>query len=181
MKIYTKTGDIGETSLFTGQRVKKSHSRVELYGTIDELNSIIGLAHTFGKEDILNQHLFYLSNLLFKFGADLATPNSPDLKRIIDRIDEQDVNDLENKIDSYDLELPKLTSFILPGGSKRAAFLHQARTVCRRAERIAVDIMEIEDLGNYTIIFINRLSDYLFASARYANHLENIEDVKWGK
>lgn len=181
MKIYTKTGDIGETSLFTGERVKKSNNRVELYGTIDELNSIIGLSRTFGNDDILNEHLFYLSNLLFKFGADLATPNSPNLKRKVDRIDENDVVDLENKIDSYDLELPRLTAFILPGGSKRAAFLHQARTVCRRAERIAVDIMDMENLGDFAIKFINRLSDYLFAAARYANHLENIEDVKWGK
>lgn len=181
MKIYTKTGDVGETSLFTGERVKKSNSRVELYGTIDELNTIIGLARAFGEKDILDEHLFYLNNLLFKFGADLATPDSPNLKRKVERINEEEVVDLENKIDFYDTKIPPLKTFILPGGTKRSAFLHQARTVCRRAERIAVDIMEIENLGTFAIPFINRLSDYLFAAARFANYLENVEDVKWEK
>ena len=179
MKIYTKTGDVGESSLFDGSRVKKSHLRVELYGTIDELNSIIGLARTFGPDDILGEHLIYLNDLLFKFGADLATPESPELKRRIARIEENDVIDLEQKIDDYDAKLPKLTKFILPGGTKRSAFLHQARTVCRRAERIAVSIMHEENLGAYTIKFINRLSDYLFEASRYANHLEGVEDVIW--
>lgn len=181
MKIYTKTGDVGETSLFTGERVKKSHNRVDLYGTVDELNSIIGLARAFGKDDILNDHLKYLSNLLFKFGADLATPDSPSIKRKVDRITEQDVTDFEKKIDLYDTEIPPLKTFILPGGTKRSAFLHQARTVCRRGERIAVEIMDIENLGDFAIPFMNRLSDYLFAAARYANHLEEVEDVKWEK
>lgn len=179
MKIYTKTGDVGETSLFSGERVKKSNLRVELYGTIDELNSIIGLAHTFGKDDILNEHLLYLNELLFKFGSDLATPPTPKPKHRIERIVAEDVSDLEEKIDEYDAELPKLTRFILPGGSKRAAFLHQARTVCRRAERIAVSIMHEENLGEFAIPFINRLSDYLFEASRYANHLENVEDIVW--
>lgn len=181
MKIYTKTGDIGETSLFTGERVKKSHNRVDLYGTVDELNSIIGLARAFGIEDVLNEHLKYLSNLLFKFGADLATPDSPTLKRKIDRIKEEDIVDLENKIDFYDTKIQPLKTFILPGGTKRSAFLHQARTVCRRGERIAVEIMDIENLGAFAIPFMNRLSDYLFAAARFANHLEDVEDVKWEK
>lgn len=182
MKIYTKTGDVGETSLFTGERVKKSNKRVSLYGTIDELNSIIGLARSFAiNDDVLNEDLKHLNNLLFKFGSDLATPDSPELKKKIERINENDIIDLENKIDKYDLELKPLTKFILPGGSKRSAFLHQARTVCRRAERLAVDIMEYENLGEFAIKFINRLSDYLFAASRYANHLENVDDVIWEK
>jgi len=181
MKIYTKTGDVGETSLFTGERVKKSNNRVSLYGTIDELNSIIGLARAFSGNDILDNDLKYLNNLLFKFGSDLATPDSPTLKRKIERINEDDIVDLEKKIDKYDLELKPLKKFILPGGSKRSAFLHQARTVCRRAERLAVEIMDNENLGEFAIKFINRLSDYLFAASRYANHLENVEDVIWEK
>ena len=181
MKIYTKTGDAGETSLFSGERVKKSNERVDLYGTIDELNSIIGLARAFGQNDDLNNNLKYLSNLLFKFGADLATIQSEKLKRKIDRINEIDIEYLEKRIDEYDTHLPKLTAFILPGGSKRSAFLHQARTVCRRAERIAVEISNRENLGQHAIIFINRLSDYFFAAARYANHLEKLDDVTWEK
>ena len=179
MKIYTKKGDDGSTGLFDGQRVQKSSERVNLYGTSDELNSIVGLAITFGGNDGLKADLTVISNTLFKLGSDLATPIGPKPKFKIKRINEEDIIWLENKIDNYDESLEPLRAFILPGGSKRAAFLHQARTVCRRAERLAVDFQTKEDIGKTVVKYLNRLSDYFFAASRYANHLEGIPDVKW--
>ena len=177
MKIYTKTGDNGTTSLFDGQRVRKDNLRVETYGTVDELNSIIGLVIAFDVPQQMKNDLIRINNDLFVLGGDLATPMSIQSK--VNRINEQHIKWLENKIDEYTEILPPLRNFILPGGIQSAAFLHQARTVCRRLERIAVSLSEIEDIGQFVLIYINRLSDYLFVAARFANFLNNKEDVIW--
>ncbi len=179
MKIYTKTGDKGETGLFNGARVSKSNLRVELYGTVDELNSIIGLARSFEPPKTIAELLKELSILLFNLGSDLATPLSPKPKFAVPRITRENTDFLEAKIDEFDEVLPVLKNFILPGGSRAAAFLHNARTVCRRAERLAVRLASEEDLGEQPVIFLNRLSDLLFTAARMANHESGIEDIEW--
>lgn len=180
MKIYTKTGDDGTTGLFNGERVHKSNDRVNLYGTVDELNSIIGLAVATASTDV-NQHLEKINNLLFDLGSDLATPLDPPPKWEIKRLEPQWIEWLESNIDQYDKHLEPLKTFILPGGSMQAGFLHQARTVCRRAERLAVSLSKEVDLGPVAVKFLNRLSDYLFAASRYSNHLQGVKDKKWGE
>jgi len=179
-KIYTKTGDNGTTALFGGTRVSKHSIRIETYGTVDELNATIGLALT--EENVpsaIQTTLLQLSSLLFSVGADLATPLHPEPKYPIPRIDESHSIWLEQFIDQYDEELEPLKNFILPGGTKAAAYLHLARTVCRRAERLAVYLSEQEDIGDAIIPFLNRLSDYLFTAARYVNFKNNLHDVQW--
>ncbi len=179
MKIYTKTGDDGTTGLFNGTRISKSADRVWAYGTVDELNSIIGLALSFDLPIEMQPEFKRISNLLFNLGSDLATPLYPPAKFHVPRITSNEIEWLESLIDSYDSKLPKLKNFILPGGSKASAFIHQARTVCRRAERIAVDLAEKEDLGPCVIQFLNRLSDFLFIAARMSNQYQNIADETW--
>lgn len=179
MKIYTKTGDSGTTGLFNGQRVLKDDLRVETYGTVDELNSIIGLARSFELPIEMADDLEKVSMDLFALGSDLATPFSPPAKFDLTRIDSTNITWLEKKIDEYDDILPQLRNFILPGGSKCAAFLHQARTVCRRAERLLVNLEKNEDLGEHVLIYLNRLSDYLFIASRMANHYSKIDDIVW--
>jgi cob(I)alamin adenosyltransferase len=181
MKIYTKTGDKGQTGLFNGQRVSKAALRVEAYGTVDELNTIIGLARSENLPEELENHLRKISNLLFNLGSDLASPLDPPPKFEVIRLDGKSIEFLEKLIDKYDEELEPLRTFILPGGSRQAALLHQARTVCRRAERLIVRLSENEDIGDNPVIFINRLSDYLFTAARYANKLAGRDDIKWEK
>lgn len=179
-KIYTKTGDKGTTALFGGTRVSKHSIRIETYGTVDELNATIGLSLT-EKEipDSVRQTLLQISSLLFSVGADLATPLNPAPKYPIPRIELTHSEWLEQFIDQYDTELEPLKNFILPGGTKASAYLHLARTVCRRAERLAVYLSEQEDIGDAIIPFLNRLSDYLFTAARYVNFKNNIDDVQW--
>ncbi len=179
MKIYTKTGDAGETSLFNGSRVKKHNSRVNLYGTVDELNSIIGIAISFCGHEEFTSLLQKLSLSLFNLGSDLATPLDPKPKFEVPRIGQSNIDELEQLIDKFDSELPKLKYFILPGGSHSASFLHQARTVCRRAERLATELSEVESLGDYVVKYLNRLSDFLFVAARYANKVDGREDIMW--
>lgn len=179
MKIYTKTGDKGETGLFNGERVPKSALRVEAYGTVDELNSIIGLARAFDPPEMLDDALKAIINMLFQVGTDLATPIEPPPKFEVNRVDNEMYEYLEKLIDTYDARLPKLKNFILPGGSKPAAFLHQGRTVCRRAERLVVKLAENEPIGENLVVFLNRLSDFLFTAARFANYLEGVNDIEW--
>jgi cob(I)alamin adenosyltransferase len=178
MKIYTKTGDKGTTGLFDGQRVPKNSLRVDVYGTIDELNSVIGVVLSLKPPEPLFQDLTKLSNLLFMVGTDLATPIGGKQRYPVRRVSEEEIIWLESLIDSYTAKLPELHNFILPGGSQPAAMLHLARTVCRRSERLAVTLSEQTDIGGNIIIFINRLSDYLFTASRLANHLAGFEDVK---
>lgn len=177
-KIYTKTGDKGKTSLFNGVRTSKYSLRVSSYGTIDELASIIGIATCFVPDGSpLEADLKQLSNILFKLTTDLASPFDPPPAFEIERINQQHIYDIELLIDKYINILPKMNSFIIAGGSKGASFLHQARTVARRAERLIVELAEKEDLGEFAPTYVNRLSDYLFVAARYCNFLEGVEDI----
>ncbi len=179
MKLYTKTGDSGLTSLNDGKRVKKNAARVETYGTVDELNAIIGIARSFDLPSEMEADFEHLSLDLFNLGSDIATRRNADVKFKVVRIEQGNVDWLERKIDEYDEKLPTLTHFILPGGTKAAAFLHQARTVCRRAERLAISLSESEDIGEFVVIYLNRLSDYLFVAARLANFYAGKSDILW--
>jgi cob(I)alamin adenosyltransferase len=178
MKIYTKTGDKGETSLFGGQRVPKDSLRIEAYGTVDELNSLLGVVRSENKDPRIDSVLDRIQSQLFKLGADLATPASRQANRI-KRLDPKDTHVLEKIIDSMEEELKPLHRFILPGGSPVAAQLHFARTVCRRAERTVVRLARNEDIGEETTVYLNRLSDLLFVLARYANHLARVPETTW--
>lgn len=179
MKIYTKKGDKGETSLFGGSRVSKSSARIDAYGTVDELNSVIGLALSYNLSDEGTEVLQTVQEHLFILGADLATPSSS--KTRIKRIGEEQVNYLEQRIDRWEEELPALKNFILPGGSQPGATLHLARTVCRRAERVAVRCSENgqEEISAETIKYLNRLSDLLFVAARSENRRAGIKETAW--
>lgn len=182
MKIYTKTGDSGETGLFGGQRVGKESLRIEAYGTVDELNSFIGLALCEITDAELIADLKLIQNRMFTVGSDLATPLDSKIKNfVLPRTEEIFSSDLEKRIDFYSNQLEELKSFILPGGSKGASFLHVCRTVCRRGERLVVDLMHHEELNKNIVIFMNRLSDFFFVAARYANHISGNEDLKWEK
>lgn len=180
MKLYTKTGDKGQTSLFGGQRVSKSSDRVEAYGTVDELNSYLGVVRlhtkTWNQEDLL---LKQIQNDLFILGADLATPADSPHSSKVPRIDELHISILENKIDFYQEGCPPFEFFVLPGGIEAAAHLHVARTICRRAERIVVKMQDHEDEYKEIIVYLNRLSDLLFIMARYANLKEGVVETEW--
>lgn len=181
-KIYTRTGDKGMTALVSGPRRLKHDLRVEAYGTVDETNSAIGVArlHTGGMEK-LDAMLFRIQNDLFDLGADLATPDSGEpLSYEPLRIVESQVTRLENEIDELNATLEPLTSFVLPGGSAAAANLHMARTICRRAERLMVElsVTEAEIVSPAAIKYANRLSDFLFVAARFANDAGKA-DILW--
>ncbi len=178
MKIYTKTGDNGTTALFGGDRVFKDDLRINAYGTVDELNSIIGLAISNISNDEIISELRQIQNQLFRLGSDLATPLEK-TKVSIERIDDTLVTGLENKIDFYTGKLPELRNFILPGGSKGASYLHFARTVCRRAEREIVTLKKHVIIGDTILKFINRLSDLLFVIARYENFVTGTPEIEW--
>lgn len=177
MKIYTKTGDDGTTSLFGGQRVPKSDLRIDAYGTVDELNSQLGVVASQRPDAELASMIDRIQHLLFTLGADLATPPMVNVR--IDRISDANVGELEHMIDSLDARLPVLKSFILPGGSPTSAGLHIARTVCRRAERILILARETEVISDEAVHFLNRLSDLLFVMARFENASKGVDDVKW--
>ncbi|NWF67623.1 MAG: cob(I)yrinic acid a,c-diamide adenosyltransferase [Chloroflexi bacterium] len=178
MKIYTKTGDAGETSLFSGGRVPKTHLRVEVYGTVDELNSLLGVVRALRPHPQVDSWLEHVQNQLFQLGADLATPLEAKADWVV-RIDAPAVAWLENVIDQMDADLPELKNFILPGGTPAAAQIHVARTVCRRAERLAVALQDGEALGEHVIPYCNRLSDFLFVLARWENLKAGIPEEKW--
>ncbi len=177
MKIYTKTGDGGQTSLFGGGRVSKSSPRLDAYGTIDELNSAIGLARSFGLSKEGERMADVIQDDLFVLGADLATP--PGSKAVTKRISGTRVAQLEHFIDGIEDTLPELRFFILPGGSQAAAALHLARTVCRRAERLLVEARHQEEISDDCLQYLNRLSDLLFVMARYENHQSGIIEKQW--
>lgn len=179
LRIYTKTGDDGTTALFGGQRVPKDDLRIQSYGTVDELNAVIGMALTDQLAEPLRTELLGLCAELFTVGADLATPLDPPPSYHIPRVEEHHVRRLEQYIDAHDEVLEPLKNFILPGGTVAAAHLHLARTICRRAERLVVALARAEDLGPHVVTYLNRLSDYLFTAARRANHDAKVEDVPW--
>lgn len=180
-KIYTRTGDEGTTSLFGGERVNKSHPRIDAYGTVDETNSLIGMAraHLDGEPgfDQLDPVLGRLQEELFILGADLATPD--DAKSVVPRISEAHVKSLEDDIDAFSEDLPPLQNFILPGGAPGAATLHSARTTCRRAERLAVKAASLEPINEESTTYLNRLSDLLFVLARWANRQKGVREDTW--
>lgn len=179
-KIYTKTGDDGTSGLIGGTRVKKSDNRLEAYGTVDELNSWIGLLKSETIDKSCTNTLELIQNKLFVIGSKLATDyeKNQQLAGILP-CNQKDIEQLENEIDRMQQQLEPLKNFILPGGNQHSAFAHIARTVCRRAERrislIETKIQNIESI----IIFVNRLSDYLFVLARYINRKQGIEETKW--
>lgn len=177
MKIYTKQGDEGKTSLLGGERVWKDNQRIQAYGTVDELNAILGIVVTELKSEELKEELRSIQSELFTIGADLATPNNKSVKIV--RVDNNFTKRIEVLIDKYDEKLPELKNFILPGGSKASAYLHLARTVCRRAEREVVSLIKEVEINPEIEVYLNRLSDLLFVLARYENYISGIEDIKW--
>jgi len=185
MKIYTKTGDKGTTALFGGTRVPKHHIRIESYGTIDELNSHIGLIRDQAIDPIHKKILMEIQDRLFTVGAILATdPEKATLKNGKDRlnipkISESDIKLLEDNMDIMNAALPPMTNFVLPGGHQTVSFCHIARTVCRRAERLASHLNDMETFQPETLMYINRLSDYLFVLARKLSHELQAEEIKW--
>jgi len=180
MKIYTKTGDKGKTSLFGGQRVDKDDLRVECYGTVDELNSILGLAVTEVVDAEMKEVIQKIQNDLFILGGELATPVEKKFAlNFSSKVDIDEVQFLENRIDHFEENLLPLKQFILPGGSKSAALLHVARSVSRRSERLAVKLSKRDVINENIIIYLNRLSDLLFVLARFENDVNQILDVPW--
>ncbi len=180
MKIYTGTGDNGETGLFGGERVLKSDIRVEAYGCIDELNAFIGLTISEIDDEKVKGDLSRIQNYLFTVGSDLATPETEKNKKLnIPRTPESFFIEMEKLIDNYSDELDELKYFIVPGGSKPAALMHVCRTVCRKAERAVVELNSAVKIGTNIIMFLNRLSDLFFVLARTMNKESGIPDVKW--
>ncbi|MGK9477487.1 cob(I)yrinic acid a,c-diamide adenosyltransferase [Melioribacter sp. OK-6-Me] len=179
MKIYTKIGDNGTTYLLGGKKVFKDDLRLNAYGTVDELNSILGLAITEIENSELIEVLRSIQVELFEMGTDLATPADSNVK--IDRFEMARSERLERLIDSFDGRLPVLKNFILPGGSKSAALLHYARTVCRRAEREVAALMKTVEIENNILVYLNRLSDLLFVLARYCNQINDTPEIIWKK
>lgn len=184
-KIYTKTGDKGETSLFTGQRVPKNDPYIEALGTVDECNSALGMAVAFlppNKEMVsVKEQLEIIQNALFDLGAALATPRSTGNKAKLakTRFDQNETTLLEKWIDEMVDKLPPLHAFILPGGHRCGAFLHLARSIARRAERRSLPLYRNGDVSDSVIIYLNRLSDYLFTLSRYVNFLSNSPETEW--
>ncbi len=176
MKIYTRTGDAGDTGLFGGARVRKDAPRVEAYGTVDELNASIGMARAVQVPSVLDPVLRTLQDELFCLGAELATQPGHEDRLSVPRITSTHVQALEEEIDRHQKELPELRTFILPGGSPAGAALHVARTVCRRAERRT---LALDDVRPELVTYLNRLSDLLFVLARRACHLAETEETPW--
>lgn len=177
MKIYTKTGDSGMTSLFGGGRVQKDALRIEAYGTVDELNATLGVVRAHNPSKKIDQMLAIIQNELFVLGSDLATPLDSRIE--VDRISNEMSTKLESWIDELDNELEPLRYFVLPGGCATASFLHVSRTVCRRAERCVVTARNIETISSDVIVYLNRLSDLLFVMSRYENHVSQTPEVRW--
>lgn len=180
MKIYTKTGDKGETSLFGGERVQKNNLRINAYGTIDELNAFIGLAITEIKSEEVKNVLVDLQNKLFVVGSDLATPETEKNQKLnISRTSKDYITKAESDIDTFTDKLDELRNFILPGGSKGSALLHVCRTISRRAEREIVALKNSEFLNDNILVFMNRISDLFFVLSRYENKVSNHPDIIW--
>ena len=178
MKIYTKTGDQGSTGLFGGSRVPKYHPRIEAYGTVDELNSWLGYVRDHNIQELHKEELLKIQHLLFAIGSMLAA--DPDKKNIwVPEIQEENVVFLENSMDQMEKELPPLKNFILPGGHPVVSSIHIARCVCRRTERLVVALAENEEVSENIIIFLNRLSDYLFMLARITAQVLHAEEIPW--
>ena len=181
MKIYTRTGDQGVTGLFGGGRVRKHHPRVAAYGDIDELNSVIGVARASEPTELFDDLLVSIQRDLFSLGGHLATPDPDKVRKALEKadLDAGRIAEFERAIDQADRELPPLKAFVLPAGTPKAAALHLARTVCRRAERSVVALTEDSSVPELFLVYLNRLSDLLFTLARLANHRAGIGDITW--
>jgi cob(I)alamin adenosyltransferase len=181
MKIYTKTGDKGDTGLFGGGRVGKDHPRVEAYGDVDELNATLGLVRALEPMPRIDEVIVPIQRDLFAIGALLATPDRDKMRASLEkaRLDDSRIRELEVAIDQCEAELEPLRSFIVPGGTAKAASLHVARTVCRRAERRVVALQHTEELPSIVVVFLNRVSDLLFMLARVANRRAGAGEVSW--
>lgn len=178
MKIYTKTGDQGLTSLFDGTRVPKDHQRVDTYGDVDEVNALLGVVLSLLQDEEIKEHLIQIQKDLFAIGAQLANPKHKKQKEKA-QFENNRIEFLEKWIDRSEEELKPLTCFILPGGSKASSLLHFARAVCRRAERKVVALSQKEDIDPIMVVYLNRLSDCLFVVARLVNVRKKISEVKW--
>lgn len=179
-KIYTKTGDKGATSLIGGVRVSKSNIRIESYGTVDELNSFLGMAGDCANNETIREWLREVQDRLFTIGSELATSPEKEVKMKLPDLHEEDIKWLEQRIDEMNEKLPQMRSFILPGGQIGASATHVARCVCRRAERICVEMVQQgQSIPELIIPYLNRLSDFLFVLARYISHINGVEDIPW--
>jgi cob(I)alamin adenosyltransferase len=178
IKIYTKTGDKGETSLIGGTRVPKHHIRIESYGTVDELNSFIGLIRDQQIDDVSKKTLIEIQDRLFTVGASLASDPDKSKMKIPD-LKEEDILFLEKEIDRMNAELPEMKNFVLPGGHTTVSYCHIARCVCRRAERLTTHLSENSFVADLVIKYLNRLSDYLFVLSRKLSHDLKAEEIKW--
>ena len=181
VKIYTKSGDGGQTSLFGGRRVSKDDPRVAAYGDVDELNSAVGVAVATDQADLEHDLLTGIQRDLFSVGARLASPDPKKVAKALENtaIPDARITELESAIDRIEAELTELSWFILPGGTTKSARLHYARSVCRRAERSVVALARHETVPAVVLTYLNRLSDLLFVIARLANHRSNVPDIKW--
>jgi cob(I)alamin adenosyltransferase len=178
MAIYTRAGDKGKTTLLEGKKVSKTHVRLEAYGAVDELNSSLGVAISHLKNALLKKELLKIQNDLFEIGGQLASLRKD---KKLDMYLEKRAKEFEALIDGWTSKLPKLTNFILPGGSKLASFLHLSRTICRRAERRVVDFSVKEKVDQNVIMYLNRLSDFLFTMSRFGNKIEKQKEIIWKK
>lgn len=178
-KVYTRTGDDGSTALGTGKRVQKDSLRIEVMGTVDELNAHIGMAMSSGVGEEIESALQKVQNDLFHLGADLCVPEEDKSRKPVPVIAQRHIDELEKVMDQLSENLPPLENFVLPGGSTSAATLHVARAVCRRAERLAIALSRKEQIGQFIIPYLNRLSDALFVMGRYENKREGSPDLLW--
>jgi cob(I)alamin adenosyltransferase len=181
MKIYTRTGDRGDTSLFGAGRVPKDHPRVAAYGDVDELNSVLGMVRATEPNDFFDPLLQFIQRDLFSIGGQLAAPDPTAVAKALAKanLSPDRVSEFERVIDEAERELPALRAFVLPAGSSKAAAFHLARTVCRRAERSVVHLARESEVPELFIVYLNRLSDLLFTLARLANHRAGVSDVTW--
>lgn len=185
MKVYTKTGDKGSTSLYGGTRVAKHHIRIDAYGTVDELNSYLGMVRDQNIDQLYKEQIIAIQHHLFTVGAQLATPQDKEQLKSgkdrlnIDKISDDQISFLERAIDEMDRSIPAMTHFVLPGGHPAVSFCHIARCVCRRAERIISALSEEENIDENVLRYVNRLSDYIFTLGRRAAQQLEVDEVKW--
>lgn len=177
MRIYTKTGDNGTTGLTGGSRVGKDSPRIQAIGDVDELNASLGICRTLAQNTVFEFRIASIQNALFDLGADLSCPEGGRIQH--SRLAHSDAATLETSIDQMTEELAPLRHFLLPGGHPLAASMHMSRAICRRAERSLVALAKVEAVPEVAIVFLNRLSDWLFVAARTANKLQGVEDIKW--
>lgn len=178
-RVYTRAGDDGTTALGGGQRVPKDSLRIDAYGTVDETNSVIGVAVSAGLHESMRPHFFVIQQVLFNLGSDLCILEEDKKRYSVPGIEQRHIDDLEQWMDAWNEDLEPLKSFILPGGDMSAAQLHVARTTCRRAERLTIALSREEEVGPFCVPYLNRLSDLLFVASRYQSKLAGAGDILW--